>query len=187
MSFPLLPVSLWVQTCQHSAGLCQKPQASLGTSRSTNRSARFSANVSFPPSPLGAALYSNGKTWTWRNRSLLEAGNNWGKNPSYELFAQFHPLCKAKCYKQQKVRKLLWDAGKYSVSKCNGLYTDKTHWVCTYTVMWSKLPIITQERDLAIITWSSLKASSWMLGDGKREKQCQGWLWKKWRTASLSR
>lgn len=32
-----------------------------------------------------------------------------------------------KRYKQQKGRKLLWDAGKYSVSKCNRLYMDKTH------------------------------------------------------------
>lgn len=100
---------------------------------------------------------------------------------SYMLLAQFHLFCKDKCYKQQKGRKLLRDAGKYCVSKHNRLYTDKTCGVCAYTVMWSKLPIITWERDLEIITRCSLKALNWILRNGRREKQCQGWIQKKQR------
>lgn len=75
----------------------------------------------------------------WHNLNLKQLQFTWyyniqGKNPSDRWFAQFHPLWKHKCYKQQKGRKLLRDAGKYSVSKCNVLYVDKTHWVCEYRV-----------------------------------------------------
>lgn len=75
----------------------------------------------------------------WHNLNLKQLQFTWyyniqGKNPSDRWFAQFHPLWKHKCYKQQKGRKLLRDAGKYSVSKCNMLYVDKTHWVCEYGV-----------------------------------------------------
>lgn len=88
----------------------------------------------------------------WHNLNLKQLQFTWyyniqGKNPSDRWFAQFHPLWKHKCYKSRKEEScfgMLRNTVSVNATCCM--------WIKPIEFVNTELPIITQERDLRIIT-----------------------------------